>query len=438
MSTILSKNKKKGFGNELMVFKLKEILFTLFSFLMVTMSLYHVFFNSSDAVVNEQYSLYAKKVKERDEEIISYYQRIGDEKAENIYLNYKEELNKIKDHKNLYVKEFSFRGRASFHFWLYLFGLVTLGLFFSCKSLYQDIINGRNFKVYFISICGITISLFWIIHLFFMTHKDFNQHNYVGLILACSIMFGIFGYHSIKYVANKKIKRKKLFEEAKNIIEQLEKKVLAKQEEQRAEERQRISEELHDGVLGKLFGTRMGLGFLSVSNEKSKEKYYVFLNELQEIEKEIREVSHKLSVNLDGSDIGFIGIVKQLLNDKGNLGGFNYTLDIDNSINWEQVNEIGKVNLYRIIQEVLQNIIKHANAENIKVAFLSKDGNIVVDIIDDGVGFETSKAKKGIGINNIKSRVKRFQGVFNVVSQPGKGTRIKISIPLQVEEIGMS
>ena len=73
-------------------------------------------------------------------------------------------------------------------------------------------------------------------------------------------------------------------------------------EEEKVQERNRISQELHDGILGRLFGTRMGLGFLDLQgDEKLQQQHQDFLNELQDIEKEIRDVSHKLNENFNSS-----------------------------------------------------------------------------------------------------------------------------------------
>ncbi|CAL2086913.1 Oxygen sensor histidine kinase NreB (modular protein) [Tenacibaculum sp. 190524A02b] len=229
-------------------------------------------------------------------------------------------------------------------------------------------------------------------------------------------------------------KRKSALDIAKSTIQQLEQEVFTKQKEEREKERQRISEELHDGVLGKLFGTRLGLGFLNIPEEADKEKYQQFLDELQEVEKEIREVSHKLSANLDGSDIGFEGIVTQLVKDKSKLGNFEYTLNTDVTINWSSVNEVNRVNLYRIIQEALQNIIKHAKANHVTLTFSTQNGHILISIEDNGVGFNTSKNRNGIGINNIKSRVKRLNATMELVSSPKNGTTIQIKMPYMIKE----
>lgn len=208
----------------------------------------------------------------------------------------------------------------------------------------------------------------------------------------------------------------------------------AKLEEEKVKERNRISEELHDGVLGKLFGTRFGLGFLNIKGDDDVlEKHQSFLNELQDIEKEIRDVSHKLSDNFNSDTVNFTFIITQLLKDKSELGGFTYEFNIDNEISWKTTNEVTKANIYRIIQEALQNILKHAKAEKITLAFLKEDQHIIINLKDNGVGFNSKKGKKGIGIKNIKSRVKKLNGSVEFLSELTKGTSLIIKIPYKFE-----
>ena len=208
----------------------------------------------------------------------------------------------------------------------------------------------------------------------------------------------------------------------------------SKLEEEKVKERNRISEELHDGILGRLFGTRIGLGFIKVdAEEKNTKKYQVFLTELQNIEKEIRKVSHQLSDNLDDSEVNFKSIIKQLILSKSEVGNFKYKSYFDENINWYDLDGIIKVNLYRVIQEAIQNIIKHAGAENISVRFnLSNNNNstLVLYVADDGVGFDLNKKRNGIGLKNIQSRVKKLNGTCLIIATLNQGTKIKIQIPI--------
>ena len=204
----------------------------------------------------------------------------------------------------------------------------------------------------------------------------------------------------------------------------------AKLEEERVNERNRISAELHDGILGKLFGTRVSLGFLGMQMQPdTQEQHQTFLDELQNIEKEIRDVSHRLSENFDDATVNFTTIIEQLLKDKSVIGNFKPTFTYDATIAWKSIDEVTKANVYRIIQEALQNIIKHAQAKNVTLDFGLKNQNLLITITDDGVGFDSKKGKKGIGIKNIKARVDKLSGSADFFSKINQGTTLTIKIP---------
>lgn len=209
----------------------------------------------------------------------------------------------------------------------------------------------------------------------------------------------------------------------------------AKLEEGKVQERNRISEELHDGVLGKLFGARVGLGFLNPNLDKgATQKYNLLIGELQVIEKEIRDISHELK-NHDtySSSVSFFNLVTKLIIDCSEIGGFEYRLTKDGAIFWEDVDEIVKANLYRIIQESLQNTIKFAKANEVLIDFSIQDGNLILTLVDNGVGFNTLKRKTGIGLKNMRSRAEKLNGEFTIESQPNKGTKTAIRIPINKE-----
>ncbi|MBN8567272.1 MAG: sensor histidine kinase, partial [Flavobacteriales bacterium] len=107
---------------------------------------------------------------------------------------------------------------------------------------------------------------------------------------------------------------------------------------------------------------------------------------------------------------------------------FSYT--IDSVINWDNVPNNIKINVYRIIQEALQNINKYAEAKNVSVAIVKDAENIHISVIDDGVGFDVSRKSKGIGLLNIESRVKTCKGKLEIKSKKGKGTSISIDLPI--------
>ncbi|WP_298494134.1 sensor histidine kinase [uncultured Algibacter sp.] len=201
-------------------------------------------------------------------------------------------------------------------------------------------------------------------------------------------------------------------------------------EEARTLEKKRISEELHDGILGRLFGTRLSLDSLNMSNSndaiKTREQY---IEELKTIEEDIRKVSHELNTDfVSGS--GFIDIIKTLVETQTLAYKLNYELTQDDDINWDSITNKKKIHIYRIIQETLQNIYKHANATKVYISFNLKNNVICLTVKDNGIGFDVNKAKSGIGLKNMNSRIKEINGTIQISSQKNEGTEVIIEVPI--------
>ncbi|MGB1040812.1 MAG: sensor histidine kinase, partial [Flavobacteriales bacterium] len=88
-----------------------------------------------------------------------------------------------------------------------------------------------------------------------------------------------------------------------------------------------------------------------------------------------------------------------------------------------------KTVLVRVVQEFIQNSLKHANCETIKVSMQMKEEDIVLDISDDGKGFDINKKVSGIGLKNIKKRVELIRGQVELKSELNIGTKLRIKIP---------
>jgi len=194
-------------------------------------------------------------------------------------------------------------------------------------------------------------------------------------------------------------------------------------------EQKRISEELHDGVLGKMLGARMILtGLNKKADTDAIQERSGAIVALKNIENELRSISHELShtayqkINNFGNSIeGLLETVK----DKPMNTIFNYNEDED----WDGLLGDIKINVYRIIQENLQNAIKHSGCSNFFVNFEMSSDVFLVTIGDDGKGFTFDKERRGIGIRNIRSRVKKMHGTWTIDTAPNKGTVMKLSIP---------
>lgn len=261
-------------------------------------------------------------------------------------------------------------------------------------------------------------------------NKQITKERLYLIILSIGLLVTIFLTYIIisQRAKNKELRLNQLQQEANEEIYNL---MLTQQEkikEGRAQEKRRISEELHDGILGKLFGVRLSLDSLNHNHtEKATKSRSNYIEELKLIEQEIRQISHDLNTDfVSGSE--YFEIIEALIETQTQAYSLNYTLKKDDGINWDAVSNKTKINLYRIIQESLQNIYKHANAKNVSVKFALEADFISLEIKDDGLGFDVDKAKKGIGIKNIRSRIKEINGQVSIRSTKQEGTTIKIKV----------
>jgi signal transduction histidine kinase len=258
-----------------------------------------------------------------------------------------------------------------------------------------------------------------------------NRQLFIGLLSVLAIF--LLAYIFIQRKLNGK--ELKFRESQQNANEEIYNLMLAQQlklEEGKRLEKRRFSEELHDGVLGRLFGTRLSLDSLNNKHDdKAIQTRLKYIEELKSIEHEIRQISHGLDSTIFSEDVLFTEVIEQLIEIQNTLDDdhpnkFQFTNDY--VIHWEKMPNNIKVHLYRIIQESLQNIHKHASAKQGKVSLLREEDAIVLRIEDDGVGMEVNKVKKGIGLKNIRSRVEQMKGILKVDSKKGIGTIITVQI----------
>ena len=147
--------------------------------------------------------------------------------------------------------------------------------------------------------------------------------------------------------------------------------------------------------------------------------------------KEIRSISHRLApafyenINLEEACLTLIKTFNP--EDK-----YKVNFLFDNRIKELGLNRELQLNLYRILQEQLKNIIQYAKASTIDLEILVDDDNtLVMNIKDDGIGFDSEKKMKGIGLANMKRRSMLFQGDFTLESSPNNGCQISIEIPIK-------
>ncbi|MGB5371398.1 MAG: sensor histidine kinase, partial [Flavobacteriaceae bacterium] len=206
-----------------------------------------------------------------------------------------------------------------------------------------------------------------------------------------------------------------------------------KLEEGKKLEQKRISEELHDGVQGRLQGVRMILlGLNKRTTPEAIAERAEAIKELMDIQEEVRSISHELSNAAYQNLPNFINSIQELLKGLEVSAHLKHSFEYDRKTDWDALRGDLKINLYRVLQESLQNCVKHAQAQHVSLAFMVEGENsLLVTLRDDGRGFDVKKGKTGIGLRNISARVSKMEGVFDIDSTPGKGTTITITLPIR-------
>ena len=265
-------------------------------------------------------------------------------------------------------------------------------------------------------------------------NKVLTKNNFYILIISFGLILLLVIIFVLRYLEykNKELqflkKQQKANEEIYQLLTEQHEKIDVAKENEKA----KIAKELHDGVMNKIYGVRMNLGFFNSKTDAAiieKRKEYIY--ELQNIENEIRTISHDLSRGsfFEGND--FNVLLLSLIENQKEISGTQFKYIDEETLEWSTIQNIYKINLYRIIQEAILNINKYANAENCEVKIQLKDNNLLKLIItDDGVGFDIKNKKNGIGLNNMKERANSLKGQFNIESKIGEGTKIEVTFNL--------
>lgn len=264
-----------------------------------------------------------------------------------------------------------------------------------------------------------------------------NKTNQRNMLIATSLILFLLG-GSVFYILNQRnrnnqliaeknaeIQRQQILElEKTNRLNSLDAMITGQEEE-----RKRIAKDLHDG-LGGLLAT-VKLQFASVQREVEKlaeSNVYQKANHLlDDACVEVRKIAHNMMPDAL-MKLGLYDAVKDMSENIEENNGINIQV---NNIGFEsRLEETKEVMLFRIIQELFNNIIKHAEAKNIIIQFSKYDNELTLTIEDDGNGFNLENAKKegGLGLKSIQSRVDYLEGNLEINTEKGVGTTTNISM----------
>ena len=199
--------------------------------------------------------------------------------------------------------------------------------------------------------------------------------------------------------------------------------------EERAKEaesqKKRFAKELHDGTGSNLTGIRLQL--LSLKEVINNHEVHEIINEVDKTHQGIRMLAYQAS-SPEFDRYTLDQAIEDLARRLSKTGQLQIQYMSTTNLNWSTVSNDFQLNIYRIIQEALSNVIKHADASHVDIQLLQHENNLNIVIEDNGKGFNKDIVDTGLGLSNIKERVNNLKGSLSIDSSLGYGCSIIIDV----------
>lgn len=245
-----------------------------------------------------------------------------------------------------------------------------------------------------------------------IAHDVMYKDEQVRLILANDVTEKL---HAEAELANQLITQQKLITETSIQVQE--------------REREEIGKELHDNINQILTSTKLYLEMAIKSEEDLRPQLlHKSCDNVNLVIAEIRQLSQTLVAPSLGN-ITLKDAITELIGCIRNASALKLELKIT-KLNEDLMDKKIKLMFYRIVQEQINNILKHSRAKNVIIQLCVELNDIVLTVKDDGIGFDTNKISGGIGLRNITNRAGFYNGITQLISAPGKGCTLKVTIPV--------
>lgn len=250
-----------------------------------------------------------------------------------------------------------------------------------------------------------------------------KKYLYLAIGIFGVVLLSGIGYFQYSKMEQKQKEQKAASEIIRLLFERQEATEKAKQMEQ-----ERIANDLHDSIAGKLSGLMLKLDTISVSSPKEiKSKLDPTVEHLEAILKELQHIVHDMNEQQLIS-ISYPLLIAELAN-QHLIDKTIITCEIDSTIDWDKISSQVKLVIYYIVQQGVRNINEHSNALQGSVELKLNHPNLLLTIMDNGIGLK-KEITLGMGISGMKKRAQEVGGNFEIVSTKNNGTTISIKIPV--------
>lgn len=258
--------------------------------------------------------------------------------------------------------------------------------------------------------------------------KRKQNRNLLYLAIGVLVLLGVTTYFMVKNSKRKRIiaeqQQELEHQRAEALVSELETVSLDSLIEGQEKERQRIAEELHDSLGANLSALKL---FVEEVREPIPDLHQKLRQVLDQSYEDLRNIARgKNSYML--IDNGLVPAVREMarqLKSSRKIHVEVTNIDLD-----KRIQNFKELQLFRVLQELLTNTLKHARAENVSIQFSEEDGELQVVYEDDGLGFDMRQTPKGQGLVNIGNRIRKMDGNLHIESNPGEGVNVIITVPL--------
>ena len=242
--------------------------------------------------------------------------------------------------------------------------------------------------------------------------------------------------NSRKQLEQKNTQLSNAFNELHQRVSEL--KEVRKQLSERGEqERKRIARELHDDTLARITDLRIYIESIINSGNVSiteKKNLGAAIQTLDNVTSEVRRIINALRPSMLDNALGLLPAIENLLDDLSRRSGHKIQTKLNTSLARLKLSETSEINLYRIVQEALNNVFKHSNATKAEILIEEQHGQILVLVSDNGNGLINNRNKKGFGLIDMKERAELIGASVQYLNKP-KDTGSTIEITMPVDEI---
>lgn len=254
-----------------------------------------------------------------------------------------------------------------------------------------------------------------------------SPNNIVILISAITIIFLIAGTFMVLYVTIYNGRKKKYLDEKNRMEETFEQELTKTKIEVQEDTYSALAKELHDNIGQLLSSTKMLLGITQRKLDKSCDTLVTADETLGKAIQELRLISK--SLNKDYLEqFSLVENLQSEINRINSTGCLQATFVHPDNLS---IGANEQLILFRIVQEAIQNAIKHADANNITITITEKEEQLITTIADDGIGFSENTVSFGTGVVNMKHRVKLLVGFIQWENPENNGTVVRILLPVK-------